>query len=191
MALPLVSSLPSLIALLLLVFTGSLGVPGATIGIITYSTTLIDSNLIILTMVLVYLMAVAGDILSYELALFFSERFRYKLRKFRFFRDNEEKAGSLLKRYEFSLVFFTRFAFTSLCSVVSYLSGFERVSRKKFFFAVFTGEALFAMIYVLIGVLIGEIFTKWIKIVNRSAVAIVLLFVVIYLIGYLARKRKN
>jgi membrane protein DedA with SNARE-associated domain len=187
---PLNLSLPELIALLVWVFTGALGVPGSSLGIITFGTTLTTISSLIITIILVYIAVVAGDIFAYELAMFFSERFRGKLRHFSFFRDNEEKARNLLKKYEFYIVFFTRFALTGLCQVVSYVSGFERISRKKFILAVVTGEFLFAVIYVLIGFFLGEILSKWLSIINYSAAALVALFAIFYIIRYLVKKRR-
>ena len=178
----------TLIAVLLWVFTGALGVPGSTLGIVSYSASLTAIPTVILTIIFVYLFVSAGDIVAYELAVFFSEKFRNRLRKFSFFRDNEEKARGLLKEYEFSIVFYTRFLFTGLCQVVSYVSGFERVSRKKFISAVLLGEFLFSVIYVLLGFIVGELLSKWIGLINNIVVALVALFVVLYLMRYVIRK---
>ena len=140
--------------------------------------------------IIVYVAVVAGDILAYELAVFFSERFRNKLRHLSFFRDNEEKARNLLKKYEFSIVFYTRFVLTGLCQVTSYVSGFEKIPRKKFISAVLAGEFLFSVIYVLIGFLVGGLLNNFINTLNYSVIVIILLFVAFYLIRYMLGRRR-
>ena len=122
------------------------------------------------------------------IASFFSKKFRKKLRKLSFFRDNEKKAKKLLEKYEFSIIFFTRFALTGLCQVTSYVCGFEKINRKKFITAVLIGELLFAILYSLIGFIAGTTLDMLIKTVNNLAVAIFLLLIAVYLAVYQVRK---
>ncbi len=93
-----------------------------------------------------------------------------------------KKAKNLLNKYGFYIIFFTRFFLVNLCAVVSYVSGLEKVSRKKFIFAVISGEFLFAIIYPLIGFTLGEIFSSLINAINYFIVAVLLLILVFYLI---------
>ncbi len=170
------------------VLTGALGIPGSTIGIILFGSLADNLYAIIPIIIVVYIAVVLGDIIAYELASFFSKKFRKKLRNFSFFRDNEKKVKKLLVNYEFPIIFFTRFALTGLCQVTSYICGFEKVDRKKFILAVLVGELLFAIIYSLIGFFAGTALNLLIKTVNNLAIAIVLILISVYLVVYLIRK---
>jgi membrane protein DedA with SNARE-associated domain len=139
----------------------------------------------------VFVAASVGDIAAYELAKFFSERFRSKLRRFSFFRDNEKKARKLLKKHEFSIVFWTRWLFFALCAVVSYVAGFEEIDRKKFITAVLVGEFLYAVVHSVIGYFLGEVINNLISTVTNLTLLLALLAVVIYLIRYFVKKRKS
>jgi len=189
-SLPINLTVFGLITLFLWVFTGALGFPGSTVGIIAFGSLATKFSSLVLLIIIIYIAVITGDILAYEIATFFSEKFRKKLRNFSFFRDNEEKARNLLKQHEFSIVFFTRFALTGLCQVVSYVSGFEKISRKKFIFAVLTGEFLFAVIYSSIGFFIGGVFNSIINTINYFVLVALLLFLAFYLIRYIIKKRK-
>ena len=189
-SLPISLSFLGLTVLFLWAFTGALGVPGSSIGIIAFGAVASGFGSLALLIVIVYIAVVLGDLTAYGLAAFFSERFREKMRRLKFFRDNEEKAREKLKQYEFMIVFLTRFVFTGLCQVTSYVSGFERVSRRKFVLAVLTGEALFAAIYVMIGFFVGEIFNTLINTVNYLVVFLILAALLVYMIRYFLRKRR-
>ncbi|MFH0936348.1 MAG: VTT domain-containing protein [Candidatus Woesearchaeota archaeon] len=170
------------ILLFLWVFAGSLGIPGGAIIMIAYGSLAESVSKLILFMMISFVAAVIGDILAYELARRLSNKLRDKLRKFLFFRNNEPKVRSLLNKYGFYIIFFTRFALVNLCAVTSYVSGLEKVNRKKFIFAVISGELLFAIIYPLIGYTLGEIFSNLINAINYFVVGILLLILIIYLI---------
>lgn len=179
-----------LISLFLWVLVGSFGFPGGSLGVIAFSSLATKFSSVLLIILVVYIASVIGDILAYELALFFSERFRKKLRNFSFFRDNEEKVKKPLKNYEFSIVFFTRFAIPGLCQVTSYVSGFEKINRKKFIAAVITGEFLFAVIYSFIGFFVGEVLNNLIHAISYLVAAVLLVVIIIYLIRYIIKKRE-
>lgn len=180
-----------LMTLFFWVLTGALGVPGSTIGIMLFGSLATKISSLFSVIIIVYIAVVLGDIIAYELASFFSKKFRRKLRRFSFFKDNERKVKNLLERYEFSIIFFTRFAFTGLCQVTSYVCGFEKVNRKKFVVAVLIGEILFAINYSLIGFFVGGALILLIKTINRLVIAILLLLIAAYLTVYLIRKRKG
>ena len=176
-------SIGSLILLFFWVFAGSLGVPGGAITMIAYGSLAGSVSKLILFMIISFVAAVIGDILAYELARRLSNKLRDKLRKFFFFKNNEPKVRSLLNKYGFYIIFFTRFALVNLCAVVSYVSGLEKVNRKKFIFAVISGELLFAIIYPLIGFTLGEIFSSLINAINYFIIAILLIILIIYFVG--------
>ncbi len=118
-------------------------------------------------------------------------RLKDKLKKFSFFRESEQRAKNLLSKHEFVIVFFTRFVFLSLCAVVSYVSGFEKINRRKFIFAVVSGEILFAIIYPLIGFGIGEAFGNVLTAVNYLVAAILLVLLIFYLARFLLHRRSR
>ncbi len=172
----------SAILLFFWVFAGSLGIPGGAITMIAYGSLAGSVSKLILFIIISFVAAVIGDILAYELARRLSNKLRNKLRNFSFFRNNEPKVRSLLNKYGFYIIFFTRFGLVNLCAVTSYVSGLEKINRKKFIFAVISGEFLFAIIYPLMGYTLGEIFSNLINAINYFVVGILLFILVIYLI---------
>ncbi len=173
------------------VLAGSLGLPGGTIVIIGTSSLTQGIPSLILVIAISCVAAFIGDNLAYELARRLSDRFRNKLIRFSFFRNNEPRARKLLSKHEFSIVFFTRFILLSLCPVVSYVSGFEKINRKKFYLAVFAGELLFATIYSTIGYAIGETFNNLISAIDYVAIAVVLLALIIYAVWSLVKRKRG
>jgi len=166
----------------------SFGLPGGIITMVAFGS--LTGNLFALlgVMAVSFIAAVIGDILAYELIRKFSNKLEDKLRSFSFFKDNEHKTRKLLSLYEFPIIFFTRFAITSLCAVVSYICGLEKINRKKFILAVISGEFLFAVIYPLIGFTAGELFNNILSAINYSGVTILLIAILVYLIKKFFRK---
>ena len=184
-------SLLGLITIFLLQVAGSFGFPGGSLTLIAFASQITTLPSLIIFTIVVFIGAAAGDIGAYELAKFFGERFRIKLRKYSFFKDNEEKARKLLKEHEFSIVFWTRWIFFALCAVVSYLAGFEEINRKKFITAVLIGEFLYAVLHSIVGYFVGEAINSLIGTASNLMVLVVLLAVVIYLIVYFVRKMRK
>jgi membrane protein DedA with SNARE-associated domain len=184
-------SISGLVIMLLLVFGGSLGLPGGALSIISVSSLASNFSNILIIIVLSYIAAVLGDLLAYELAFKLSDRFRNKLRKFSFFRNNELKAKELIDKRGFSIVFFTRFALLSLCPVISYLSGFEKMKRKKYYLAVISGELLYALIFPIIGFTVGEVINSLISAIDYLALAVLLLVLLFFIIKYYLSKKKS
>ncbi len=181
-------SVLGLITIFVLQVAGSFGFPGGSLTLIAFASSITNITSLIIFTAVVFVAAAFGDILAYELAKFFSERFRTKLRRFSFFRDNEKKARNLLKEHEFSIVFWTRWIFFALCAVVSYVAGFEEINRKKFITAVLMGEFLYAIVHSIIGYFIGEVFNSLIGTLSSLTILVTLLAAVIYLIVYFVKK---
>lgn len=190
-SLPVSFGATGLIVMFIWIIIGSLGFPGGTITIVAMSSLTSRISSLILVIVVSFAAAIIGDISAYELARKLSSRLRKKLVKFSFFEKNEPRARNMLSRHKFPIVFFTRFMFISLCSTVSYVSGFEKINRKKFYLAVFGGEFLFALIYSVIGYALGETFNTLISAINYAAIAIILFALLVYLIRYLARRKRR
>lgn len=177
------------VTLLLWTITGSFGAPASSVGIVTFSASLEQIRFVIITVLAIFITVSLGDILAYELASLLSDEFRQKLRRFSFFRKNEEKAGKFLKRNEFLIIFFTRFILIWLCAVVSYVAGFEKVNRKKYISAVLAGEFLFSVIYVLIGFFVGEVLNGIIQEVEYITLAAAAGLVVVYTVIYFVKRQ--
>jgi len=184
-------SIASLIVLFFYGLLGSLGLPGGSLTLIAFGSLSGNITALIFVIIISFIAAVLGDILAYELARKLSDDFRNKLRKFSFFMNNELKAKNLLNKYEFPIIFFTRFALISLCVVVSYVSGFEKINRRKFILAVITGEILYAIIYPLIGFIAGEVFSSILSTINDVIIVILLVALIFYFARFLIKRRRK
>lgn len=174
------------------VLIGSFGIPASTLGIIVMGSLSKSVPALITVIIIAFVAVIIGDILAYTLATKLSKEFKDKLKKFRFFRENEPKVKSLLNKHGFSIVFFTRFALIHLCAVTSYVAGFEKMKKRKFISAVLIGEFLFAMIYSISGFAIGEVTSKFTNTINDILLAIVLLgFLGYFLKKYLKRRKER
>lgn len=186
------ADLAGFIILFVWVLVGSFGVPASTLGIIVMGSLSRSIPALMGVIAIAFVAVIIGDILAYTLATKLSEEFKEKLKKFRFFRENEPKVKELLNKHGFSIVFFTRFALIHLCAVTSYVAGFEKMKKRKFVRAVLTGEFLFATIYAVSGFTIGEVTSKFTNTINDILLAIVLLgFLGYFLKKYLKRRRER
>ncbi|VVB78170.1 SNARE associated Golgi protein [uncultured archaeon] len=173
------------------VFGSSLGVPGA-LFVLVSSGALAGSIWELMAIILTAIIgAVIGDIFAYEIARKFLSRLLIKLQKFKFFRNNELRARSLFKKYAFSSVFFTRFALTGLGAPVSYISGFEKLKRRKYILAVICGEILYGSIYPILGFIFKQTWNDISSMIQDFFIILVLIVIVIFLIVNYMRKRKN
>lgn len=184
-------SISGLILLFLWIFGGSLGIPGSTITMIAFGSLAGNFPSLLILIAICFIAAVAGDIFAYELARKISNPFRDRLRRFHLFRDNEAKTRSRLHTYQFPIIFFTRFFILGLCAVVSYVSGLEKVKRKKFYFAVITGEFLYAVIYSSLGFLFGGIIVNLLKAINDFILVVILFVIAFFVVRFLVRRSKN
>lgn len=185
-------SIASLLFLFFYILIGSLGFPGGSITMIAFGSLSSSISGLVWVMLISFIAAVLGDILAYELARKLSGKLRNKLKRYSFFKLNELRAKGLLNKYEFPIIFFTRFALISLCVVVSYVSGFEKINRKKFILAVIIGELLFAVIYPVIGFIAGEVFNNIINAANEIIIVVILIILALYFTRFLIKKaRKN
>jgi len=173
------------------VMAGSFGIPASTLGIIVMGSLSNSISILLIVIAVTYFAVATGDILAYTLATKLSDEFKDKLRKLNFFKENEPKVKSLLNKYGFQIVFLTRFFMLHLCAVTSYISGFEKMNKRKFVLSVLTGEFLFAAIYASIGFAIGETVKNLLNIINYILTAIVFLIVLGYFLKKYLEKRKQ
>ncbi len=180
-----------LILLCLWVFFGSFGLAGSSIAIISLSSTVKSLPVLIIIIFSCFIAVSLGDIFAYELARKLSNPLAEKLRFFAFFKNRELKANELLRKYESLIVFISRFALGSLCPVITYLSGLQKLNRKKFITAVLAGELIFSILFVSIGYLFGEVFNSIISAYSYFLLAIFLLILAFYFIKKAIKKYRK
>jgi membrane protein DedA with SNARE-associated domain len=172
------------------VFLDCFGVPGASISIIATASLARNIPSLILIILVVYVAACAGDILVYSIARIISSPLLKRLRRFSFFKHGEKKARRLLVKYEFMIIFFSRFAMGSLSPVLNYIGGIEKINRGKFILAVLTGEFLYALIFSLAGYLFGEIAINFLGTANYIVLTIVLVIIGLWIVRYFFKEKK-
>jgi membrane protein DedA with SNARE-associated domain len=149
-------------------------------------------NLISL-IILFYIATIIGDISIYFVARRFSRPVLKFLRRFRWFKKNEEKARPLFKKYGFYAIFISRFLNTELCVAMNYVSGFEKFNYKKFILAVLTGEFIYAAVYPTMGYIFKDTWGYILGLVRDFIWMILIISGVIYLIYKITKiiKSKN
>jgi len=173
------------------VFLSSFGFPGGIVAMVS-SGAIANSLLDLLDLILVSaIAAILGDILAYELARKFSVALANQLHKLRFFINNELKARQFLCKYEFLAVFITRFVLTGLGAITSYISGFEKLNRKKYILAVISGEILYGLIYTTAGYLFKLAWNDLVNIINDFVILTILIAITILLILIIKRYRRK
>jgi membrane protein DedA with SNARE-associated domain len=177
----------SLGLLFILVFLSSLGLPGGIISLISAGAFANNIFELILIMIIGIVAAISGDYSAYLLAEKFSSKLSPRLNKWTLFRDNEIKVRKKLDSSWFYIIFVSRFLLTELCAVISYISGFIRIGKKKFLIAVISGEILYGIIYVLIGFLFKAVWNE-ITTVITNAMTIIVLIIITALILYILKK---
>jgi membrane protein DedA with SNARE-associated domain len=187
-------SIVNLGLLFLFVFLSSIGPPTGIVAMVSSGAISNNFGTVIVLMIIAAVAAIAGDIIAYEFARRFSF-LREKLQKYRFYAKGEAKARILLKKYEFFSVFITRFFLTGLCAPISYISGFEKLSRKKYLLAVVSGEILNAIIYTLLGYAFKLAWNNLVEVLENFIAAITILAIVAILfaiiVPYIRRKRSH
>ncbi len=169
----------------------SLGLPGALTFMVSLGALADNVSQLVPIMIVGALAAIIGDILAYSIARKYLTRLSGPLHKFRFFRENENKVAEKLRKYEFFAVFITRFGTTELCAPTSYISGFEKLNRKKFISAAILGEMVYATVYPIIGFMFKETWADLIGVIGNTFVAIVVAIIAIWLLVRFFVKRKK
>jgi len=180
-----------LVAVFLWTFGSSLGFPGALVFLVAAGAMAGSLNELLLIILVGFVAAVLGDITAYTIARKASPTLSLWLKQLRFFMEGEKEAKEILKKYGFYSVFLTRFALMSLCAVVSYLAGFEKLNRRTFILGVVSGEILYACIFPIIGFVFKETWGDIVGIISDASLTLVLVVLVIFLVGVLYRKNKN
>jgi membrane protein DedA with SNARE-associated domain len=176
------SDLVNLAVFFLWTFTASLGMPGGLVLIVSSGALSNTVRELAAIMILGVAASTLGDLFAYELARKFSPYIAKMLKRFSWFKDNETRAREILKKTEFPLIFFTRFALTPLCVAVSYISGFEKLDRKKYYIAVFSGEILYGTIYPLVGFVFKETWNDLTSVIIDIATVLILVTITAILI---------
>ena len=183
-------NLINLLLLFLWVFADSWGIPGASILIIATASLARNIPSLLLVIGIVYLAAVIGDITTYSFARIISRPLLKRLQRFSFFRNGEPKARRLLVKYEFMIIFLSRFTMGSLCPIMNYIAGIEKVNRGKFILAVLSGELLYAIFFSLMGYAFGEIANTLLGTANYLILTVVLVIVGLWIVKYFFKEKK-
>ncbi len=138
-------------------------------------------NLISL-IVLFYIATIIGDLSIYFIARRFSKPVLKFLKRFKWFKKNEEKARPLFNKYGFYAIFISRFLNTELCVAMNYISGFEKFNYKKFIIAVLAGEFIYAALYPTLGYIFKDTWAYILGLIRDFIWMILLLLGVVYLI---------
>lgn len=173
------------------VFFDCWGIPGA--GIAIMGTAALAGNIpsLFIVIFVVYIAACIGDIGAYSFARIISKPLLTRLRKLSFFKNNEKKARERLVKYEFQLIFFSRFAMGSLSPVMNYIAGIEKISKIKFLIAVLTGELVYATLFATAGYLFGGIAYTILGEVNWGIMALLGIALIGGIMKYLNKKKKS
>ena len=176
------------------IFVDSLGVPGGTVTLISTGALATGYGQLSLIVLIGTCAASMGDFAAYLIAFFFYEHLSPWLGRFKVYKNNEKKVRQQLNDSAFSLVFFTRWFLAAGGTVVSYICGFERIDKKKFLTAAVLGDAVYAMVFPVLGYSFREIWYDIADVVGNTLT--VLLLIVIagialrYYLAYRARHRE-
>jgi len=171
------ASLLNLVLLFIFTLLGSLGMPGTLVWIVASGALASSISDVIPLIIIVATAAISGDILAYELASKFTAAISSRLLKFKSFQKHEHKARDMLKKSEFSFVFLSRFVFTSIGWFVSYISGLQRINKRKYITAVVLGETLYASLYTLLGFMFKETWLELTSIIKDITWVLVFLLI--------------
>jgi len=130
---------------------------------------------------LIFVASVIGDLGTYFLAREVSQKVGKFVRRFKWFKNNENKVRNSLKKHYFLFLFLSRFIFTGIGPIVNYLSGFEKLNAKRFVLAAILGEFLYAAGVTSIGYIFKDTWNELLSLINYSAAAIILSLIGIYI----------
>lgn len=145
---------------------------------------------LIYLILLVLAATVLGDLSAYFITRRFSDKLEKWMKKFRWYSKHEEKYRAKFNEYGFIFVFLTRFLITGAGLVVNYVSGFEKMDKKKFISAVILGQLVAALLYTLIGYIFKDTWTEFLNFVQSSFLAFFAFLIFIFL-AYMAVKSYN
>ena len=171
-----------------LVFASSLGAPGGIITMLSagaLANNYADLSLLIIVSVVG---AILGDLIAYWLARRFSEPLSRRLHRYKTYRDNEPKVRDELNRAIFPIVFFTRWFLTGLGTVVNFVSGLERIDRKKFIIAVVPGELIYGSLYPALGFIFKETWTDLAPVITDAIALSILVVVTVIIVRRMRQK---
>jgi membrane protein DedA with SNARE-associated domain len=181
----------NLIILFTIVFFCAFGFPGGVLWLVASGAGANTPFELSLVMIVGASAAILGDFTAFMLARKFSLKLQKRLRKFKFYRNNETHVKLKFNKSEFFLLFFSRFLFQSLCAATTYVSGFLRLKIKKFLFAIVPGEIIYGMAFPLLGFLFKETWKDYTNIVSDIAALLLLIIFSYYFISWVIRYYKT
>ncbi len=180
-----------LIIVFLWTFGSSLGFPGALVFLVAAGAMAGSISELLVIILVCFIAAVLGDFVAYTIARKASSKLSKLIKKLKLIKQSEEEAKKIIKKYGFLSIFLTRFLLMSLCAVVSYIAGFEKMKKKTFVLGSISGEILYASIFPLIGFLFRELWGDIVEIISDVSVALALGVIVIFLVVVLVRRRRK
>ena len=186
----------SYIGLFLLVFASSIIiVPEIEILVASFAVFVTNLQGLVYLILLVLIASVLGDLTIYFITLRFSDKVEKLMKKFKWYTRGEKKYKLLLNEYGFIFVFLTRFLITGAGIFINYLSGFEKMNKKKFISAVILGQLVSALMFSLIGYIFKDTWTELLNLVQSSLLtfiaAIILIMIVYKIIKHYKKKNIN
>jgi len=169
-------------AVFLWVFLACLGIPGGLVILISSGALASSLSELYIIILVGSLAAIIGDLFVYFISQKYLSKISPFLSKFWFFKNNEVRIKKMLQKYEFFSVFITRFILTGLGAAMNYIGGFEKLSKKKFIFAVVIGEILYGIIYASLGYLFKQTWNDFSTFLQDILIIAALGIIFIYLI---------
>lgn len=166
--------LVNLVLLGILTFLSSFGVPGALFYMVSLGALASNQTELGLVIVVAIIAAILGDICAYELAVKFSPWVSKRLERFKAYRKHGAKIRDMLDKAEFKIVFFSRFVLTGIGGIVNYITGLQRLDRKRFYMAVCSGEIIYGALFPALGYFFRETATDLTSLITDLAVILTL-----------------
>ena len=178
----LIATIVTLAILFAITFASSLGLPGGDIWLVSSGALATDLPSVIIIIIVGFLGAFLGDLTAYLLTNKFSSHILHFLEKNAMFRNNEQTIKHNLKDSAFIIVFLSRFLFTGLGAVISYVSGIVRLDKRKFILAAVLGDFLYSAEFVLIGFFFKQVWTDLTNVINDIIVGLLILVILYFIL---------
>lgn len=166
-------------------------IPGNSLVTASYASLATDIPNLLGVMIVVFIAAFLGDLAVYFIARKFSNRVNKYLRKFKWYKNKEEKARNRLEKYGFPFVFLSKFLIVGSSTIVNYISAFEKIKKSKFILGVLFGQIFYAVIYCTMGYFFRNTLSDAIKFLQSFMLGIVLVLIASYLIYRKIRRMRN
>ncbi len=181
--------------LFLLVFASSVVlIPWTSVFVASFAAFVKSVNGLIYLSLFVLVASILGDLSVYFVTRKFSNPVEKWLKRFKWYSKNQEKIRNTLNKYSFIFIFLTRFLITGAGLVLNYISGIEKVERKKFISAVILGQIVAVLMATLTGYLFKDTWTVLLDAIQDSLITLFIFLISVFLIYQIIKfykKRKK